>query len=144
MQVCQSKHIDGKRIMSEFILHVIYVGFATAFEPINMLLILCGVIGGLIFALLPGLNVAMIVILLVPITYSLDTLHAISLLVGAYVGGVYGGAITAILYNIPGDSIHVPMLEDGYGLARAGRSEERRGGKWGVGTGRSRGAREHE
>src|SRR3546814_19428097 len=71
MQVCQSKHIDGKRIMSEFILHVIYVGFATAFEPINMLLILCGVIGGLIFALLPGLNVAMIVILLVPITYSL-------------------------------------------------------------------------
>src|SRR3546814_2553497 len=97
-----------------------------------MVLVLCGVSGGLIFGLLPGLNVAMIGSLLVPITYSLDTRHAISLLVGAYVGGVYGGAITAILYNIPGDSIHVPMLEDGYGLAHAGRGGEAIG--WTVGA----------
>lgn len=97
-------------------------GFLTAISPFNLLLLVAGVILGLIFGVLPGLTLVMGVVLLLPFTYAMEPAQAIILLMGIYVAGTYGGAFTAILFNVPGEPIHVPMLWDGYPLARRGQA----------------------
>ncbi|MDE2572313.1 MAG: tripartite tricarboxylate transporter permease, partial [bacterium] len=103
-------------------LHLLFSGFGSVFNAESLILLLIGVVVGMVFALLPGLNLVMAVILLLPFTYSMTTLNAVFLLMGAYVGGTYAGVITAILFNVPGDSIHVPMLWDGHAMTRRGQA----------------------
>jgi putative tricarboxylic transport membrane protein len=61
------------------------------------------------------------VILVLPLTYKMDVTASIVLLTAMYVSGTYGGAFTAILFRIPGEPIDVPMLWDGYTMARNGK-----------------------
>jgi putative tricarboxylic transport membrane protein len=96
------------------------LGFVACFQPINFVLLVAGTIIGLLVGVLPGLTLVMGVVLALPFTYPMDVTPAIVLLTAMYVTGTYGGAFTSILFRIPGEPIHVPLLWDGYAMARQG------------------------
>ncbi len=96
-------------------------GFQTVlFDPINLFVLILGLVLGLIVAVLPGLTLVMGVVLALPFTYGMGILPALILLTAMYVSGTYGGAFTSILFRIPGEPMDVPMLWDGYTMARKG------------------------
>lgn len=95
-------------------------GFAACLTPLNLAMLTIGIVIGLLIGVLPGLTLVMGVILALPFTYKMDVTASIVLLTAMYVAGTYGGAFTAILFRIPGEPIDVPMLWDGYTMARAG------------------------
>lgn len=95
-------------------------GFIACFTPIHMLMLIAGLIVGLLVGILPGLTLVMGVVLFLPFTYQMDVTSAIILLTAMYVSGTYGGAFTSILFRIPGEPIHVPLLWDGYAMAKKG------------------------
>jgi putative tricarboxylic transport membrane protein len=95
-------------------------GFLQVLQPMNLLVLFIGLVLGMLVAVLPGLTLVMGVVLALPFTYSMELLPAIILLTAMYVSGTYGGAFTAILFRIPGEPIDVPLLWDGYTMARKG------------------------
>jgi putative tricarboxylic transport membrane protein len=95
-------------------------GFFACFNPANLLMLAIGIVVGLLVGVLPGLTLVMGVILVLPFTYTMDVTASIILLTAMYVSGTYGGAFTSILFRIPGEPIHVPLLWDGYAMARRG------------------------
>ena len=95
-------------------------GFGTVFQPLNLLFLFVGLVLGLLVAVLPGLTLVMGVVLALPFTYGMGVIPAVILLTAMYVSGTYGGAFTSILFRIPGEPIDVPLLWDGYPMARAG------------------------
>ncbi len=95
-------------------------GFLEVFQPFNLFILVIGLVLGMLVAVLPGLTLVMGVVLALPFTYSMGLLPAIILLTAMYVSGTYGGAFTAILFRIPGEPIDVPLLWDGYAMARKG------------------------
>jgi putative tricarboxylic transport membrane protein len=95
-------------------------GFLNCLTPLNLMMLVVGIVIGLLIGVLPGLTLVMGVILVLPFTYKLDITSSIVLLTAMYVSGTYGGAFTAILFRIPGEPIDVPMLWDGYTMARNG------------------------
>jgi putative tricarboxylic transport membrane protein len=95
-------------------------GFLTVLHPVNLLVLLIGLVLGLLVAVLPGLTLVMGVVLALPFTYKLGITPALVLLTAMYVTGTYGGAFTAILFRIPGEPIDVPLLWDGYEMAKNG------------------------
>jgi putative tricarboxylic transport membrane protein len=95
-------------------------GFLTVLQPLNLLALAIGLVVGLLVAVLPGLTLVMGVVLALPFTYKLGITPAIILLTAMYVTGTYGGAFTAILFRIPGEPIDVPLLWDGYAMAKKG------------------------
>lgn len=84
--------------------------------------IFLGAVSGLFVGSMPGLSVTMATALLVSITYTWDTNLAMGLIMGVYVVGVYSGAITAILINIPGAPSSVSTTLDGYPMAKKGQA----------------------
>src|SRR6266481_5305762 len=101
-------------------------GFGVALSPLNLLLMFVGVVLGIIIGVLPGLGGANGVAILLPLTFSMaqqpgGTTSAIILLSCIYWGALFGGAITSILFNIPGEPWSVATTFDGYPLARQGR-----------------------
>jgi putative tricarboxylic transport membrane protein len=105
--------------MQDILLHLAN-GFFTVFQPINFLVLMIGLVLGLLVAVLPGLTLVMGVVLALPFTYKMGITPAVILLTAMYVTGTYGGAFTAILFRIPGEPIDVPLLWDGYEMARRG------------------------
>ena len=104
-------------------------GFAIALSLKNLLLMFAGVILGVIIGVLPGLGGANGVAILLPLTFSMaqspgGTTSAIILLSCIYWGALFGGAITSILFNIPGEPWSVATTFDGYPLAQQGRAGE--------------------
>src|SRR3979490_1736702 len=104
-------------------------GFAIALSLKNLALMFAGVILGVIIGVLPGLGGANGVAILLPLTFSMaqspgGTTSAIILLSCIYWGALFGGAITSILFNIPGESHSVATTFDGYPLAQQGRAGE--------------------
>lgn len=85
---------------------------------------LFGTILGIIFSAIPGLNAAVGISLLLPVTFVLPPAAGILMLGGIYMGGQYGGAITAILINVPGAVENTPTAWDGHPMAVQGRSRE--------------------
>jgi len=108
----------------ESTLHNLAIGFAHVFEPANMLFLLVGIVLGLLVAVLPGLTLVMGVVLALPFTYSMHVIPAIILLTAMYVSGTYAGAWTSILFRVPGEPIDVPLLWDGYPMARKGEAAQ--------------------
>jgi putative tricarboxylic transport membrane protein len=96
-------------------------GFLACLTPVHLLMLVVGIIVGLLVGVLPGLTLVMGVVLVLPFTYQMDVTSSIILLTAMYVSGTYGGAFTSILFRIPGEPIHVPLLWDGYAMARGGR-----------------------
>src|SRR6187549_2623557 len=104
------------------ILQHLGLGFVHVFTPLNFAALVIGIVLGLLVAVLPGLTLVMGVVLALPFTYSMDVIPAIVLLTAMYVSGTYAGAWTSILFRVPGEPIDVPLLWDGYPLARKGQA----------------------
>lgn len=102
------------------ILYNLMLGFVGCFQPLNLILLVAGTILGLLVGVLPGLTLVMGVVLALPFTYPMEVTPAVVLLTAMYITGTYGGAFTSILFRIPGEPIHVPLLWDGYAMARKG------------------------
>jgi putative tricarboxylic transport membrane protein len=101
-------------------LDLIIASFADVFSPISFLLLTGGIIIGTIFGAIPGLTATMGVALFVPITFSLDPVTGLLLLLGIYIGGVSGGLISATLLGIPGTPSSVATTFDAYPMAKNG------------------------
>src|SRR3990170_144232 len=100
----------------------IALGLETALQPENILICLLGVTLGTAVGVLPGIGPTATVALLLPITFSFDPVASLIMLAGIYYGAQYGGATTAILLNLPGESSSVVTALDGHQMARQGRA----------------------
>ena len=87
-------------------------------------LVCLGSVAGLFVGAIPGLSVSMATALLVSITYTWETTNALATIMGVYVVGVFSGAVSAILINIPGAPSSVVTTLDGYPMARKGKAYE--------------------
>src|SRR5215212_223795 len=99
-------------------------GFAVVLSWQNLLYMVVGIVLGVIIGVLPGLGGANGVAILLPLTFSMSPTSAIILLSCIYWGALFGGAITSILFNIPGEPWSVATTFDGYPLAQQGRAGE--------------------
>jgi len=108
--------------MSELV--ALFHGFSIALEPTNLALMVGGIVLGVVIGVLPGLGGANGVAILLPLTFTLEPVSAIILLSCIYWGALFGGAITSILFNIPGEPWSVATTFDGYPMAQKGRAAE--------------------
>jgi putative tricarboxylic transport membrane protein len=108
----------------EGVLTQLGAGFVAVFSPPNLAALAVGLVVGLLVALLPGLTLVMGVVLALPFTYQMDVTSAVILLTAMYVSGTYAGAWTSILFRVPGEPIDVPLLWDGYAMARKGQAAQ--------------------
>jgi len=99
-------------------------GFAIALTPYNLMLMLIGILLGVIIGVLPGLGGANGVAILLPLTFTMPPTSAIIMLSCIYWGALFGGAITSILFNIPGEPWSVATTFDGHPMAQQGRADE--------------------
>lgn len=97
-------------------------GFSVALAPTNLLYALIGCVLGTLIGVLPGLGPAAGTAILIPVTFSLDPVGAIIMLAAIYYGAMYGGTITSILVNVPGEAASVITCLDGYQMAKQGRA----------------------
>ncbi len=106
------------------ILNYLSLGFSIALQPYNLLIALIGAFIGTIVGLLPGLGPINGVALLLPFAYTLGLPpeSALILLAAVYLGCEYGGRISAILINVPGDAAAIMSTLDGYPLAQQGKA----------------------
>ena len=99
-------------------------GFAVAMTLPNILYMLIGITLGVLIGVLPGLGGANGIAILLPLTFSMDPTSAIIMLSCIYWGALFGGAITSILFNIPGEPWSVATTFDGYPMAQQGKAAQ--------------------
>ncbi len=97
-------------------------GFAVALSFQNVVLMFVGILLGVLIGVLPGLGGANGVAILLPLTFSMSPTSAIIMLSCIYWGALFGGAITSVLFNIPGEPWSVATTFDGYPLAQKGKA----------------------
>lgn len=97
-------------------------GFEIALTPTNLLFVLIGVLLGQLLGLLPGIGPSAGMALLLPITFGLEPVSAVIMLAGIMYGGMYGGTLTSVLINVPGEAASIMTAVDGHKLARQGRA----------------------
>lgn len=100
---------------------VVLAGILAALEPINIAFIVLGVSLGILVGAIPGMSAPMAIAIGVPLTYAMNPVSAIAFLLGVHKGGEYGGAITSILINTPGEVSSALTALDGYPLAKQGK-----------------------
>lgn len=101
------------------------LGFQILFEePFLLVLLTIGIFIGMVFGAIPGLTAALAVSLLLPFTFAMTAYQGITTLIGAYVGGISGGLIAAILLNIPGSPASLVTCFDGSPMAKQGRPND--------------------
>ena len=98
------------------------MGFGVAFTPFNILMAVAGVMVGILIGALPGVGPPSGVAMLLPLTFGMDPTSGIIMLAALYAGTMYGGTITAVLINTPGESASVVTCLDGYQMALQGRA----------------------
>src|SRR5512144_602449 len=99
-------------------------GFAVVLQPYNIALMVLGIVLGVVIGVLPGLGGANGIAILLPLTFSMSPTSAIIMLSCIYWGALFGGAITSVLFNIPGEPWSVATTFDGYPLAQKGKAGE--------------------
>ncbi|MCC7418161.1 MAG: tripartite tricarboxylate transporter permease, partial [Acidobacteria bacterium] len=105
-------------------LSALFQGFAIALTPMNLVLMFAGILLGVVIGVLPGLGGANGIAILLPLTFTMPPTSAIIMLSCIYWGALFGGAITSILFNIPGEPWSVATTFDGYPMAQQGRAGE--------------------
>ena len=105
-------------------LNNLFGGFAVAMTLPNILYMLIGITLGVLIGVLPGLGGANGIAILLPLTFSMDPTSAIIMLSCIYWGALFGGAITSILFNIPGEPWSVATTFDGYPMAQQGKAAQ--------------------
>ncbi|MDH3320915.1 MAG: tripartite tricarboxylate transporter permease [Betaproteobacteria bacterium] len=98
------------------------LGFSVAVSPLNLVYLFLGVMIGMVVGIIPGFGPAAALAVLLPITFGMDPAGAVIMLAAIYYGAQYGGTITSILLNTPGESSSVASTFDGYPLAQQGRA----------------------
>lgn len=98
------------------------LGFSIALSPTNLLFAFLGVFLGTIIGALPGIGPSAGVAVLLPVTFGMSPVTAIIMLAGIYYGAMYGGTITSVLINTPGESSSVMTTLDGFQMALKGRA----------------------
>ncbi len=106
------------------ILELLLNGFAIAFEPLNLALIIVGCVVGLFIGAMPGLGSVNGVAILLPMTFLVPPTGAIIFLGAIYYGAMYGGAISSIMLGIPGASTAVATTFDGRPMALNGHADK--------------------
>jgi putative tricarboxylic transport membrane protein len=96
-------------------------GFVAAATPMHLLMCLLGVVLGQVIGVLPGIGPSAAIALLLPLTYGASPTGAIIMFAGLYYGAQYGGTLTSVLINVPGESTSVMTTLDGYQMALQGR-----------------------
>lgn len=94
------------------------------FDPKLLFLVAIGTFSGIYIGAIPGLSVTMAVSILISFTFAWEVNDALCLMVGIFMGGVYGGSRTAILLNIPGAPSAIATALDGYPMAQKGQAGE--------------------
>jgi len=104
----------------------LYLGFGVALTPYTLFLAVVGCFLGTVIGALPGLGPANGVAILIPLAFSLglDATQALVLMTSVYYGTMYGGRISSILLNIPGDEPAMMTTLDGFPMARHGRAAD--------------------
>lgn len=97
--------------------------FQQLFEFQNILLLVIGTGLGIVVGAIPGLTASMLIALTLPLTFHMDPVGAVTLLIGEYVGGISGGLITAILLRMPGTPASIVTTFDGYPMAQKNQAE---------------------
>ncbi|MET3662950.1 tripartite tricarboxylate transporter permease [Aquamicrobium ahrensii] len=97
-------------------------GFSISLQPHNLWYTFIGVFMGTVIGVLPGIGPSAAMALLIPFCYDLSSTSALIMMAGIYYGAQYGGAITSVLINTPGESSSVMTAIDGYQMARKGRA----------------------
>jgi putative tricarboxylic transport membrane protein len=97
-------------------------GFQIALTPFNVLMAVLGAALGTLIGALPGIGPVSGVALLLPLTFGMSPTSAVIMLAGIYYGSMYGGTITSVLINTPGESTSVVTCIDGYQMALQGRA----------------------
>ncbi len=98
------------------------LGFSVAVSPLNLVYLFVGVMIGMVVGIIPGFGPAAALAVLLPITFGMEPAGAVIMLAAIYYGAQYGGTITSILLNTPGESSSVASTFDGYPLAQQGRA----------------------
>ena len=98
------------------------MGFGVALTPFNLMMAVAGVMVGMLIGALPGVGPPSGVALLLPLTFGMDPTSGIIMLAALYAGTMYGGTITSVLINTPGESASVVTCLDGYQMALQGRA----------------------
>jgi putative tricarboxylic transport membrane protein len=96
-------------------------GFGLALEPHNLMWCFIGVLLGNLIGVLPGTGPLTAISMLLPLTFSLHPVPAVLMLAGIYYGSQYGGAIGAILLNLPSHPPHAVTCLDGYPMTQKGK-----------------------
>lgn len=96
-------------------------GLAIAVQPANLMFALIGVLLGTAVGVMPGIGPALTVALLLPISLSFGATGSLIMFAGIYYGGMYGGAISSILLNTPGETASIMTAVEGNKMARSGR-----------------------
>jgi putative tricarboxylic transport membrane protein len=99
----------------------LWYGFEVAMQPHNLWWSFVGVLIGNLIGVLPGLGALTAISMLLPLTYTMHAVPAVLMLAGIFYGSMYGGAIGAILLNLPSHPPHAVTCLDGYPMARAGK-----------------------
>ncbi|MCG7600132.1 tripartite tricarboxylate transporter permease [Halomonas sp. McH1-25] len=97
-------------------------GLAVVFQPMNLLILSSAVLIGFIGGALPGISGVILVVILLPVTYSMDPTAAFMFLTAIYGSTVFSGLITAILYRAPGTPEAVMTAFDGYPMTQQGQA----------------------
>ncbi len=93
-------------------------------DPTGILIFFAGLLGGMLFGAIPGINMLTLGAVILPFTVTMTPTHAIMLYSVIYCAGVFGGAITAILFNIPGSPENAPTAFDGYPMTLKGQASK--------------------
>ena len=97
------------------------IAFLTPLLDLQVLLtIAAGTLGGLVIGALPGLTATMGVALLIPLTFGMTPVMGLNMLIGIYIGGIYGGCVSSILLRTPGTPASAATVLDGYPMAQKG------------------------
>src|SRR5687767_6537548 len=99
-------------------------GFGVLADPMNLVYMGIGITLGVLIGVLPGLGGANGVAILLPLTFSMSPTSAIIMLSSIYWGALFGGAITSILFNIPGEPWSVATTFDGHPMAQQGKADQ--------------------
>lgn len=104
------------------IIHNLFGGLAAVMAPAPIAAIIAGVCVGIFFGAIPGISAIMAIAIILPLTFYVDPIVGIIMLLAVYKAGIYGGSISAILINTPGAAASFLTAQDGHALAKAGKA----------------------
>lgn len=100
------------------------IGLEAVMQPLPLLMLVVGVLGGVVIGALPGLTAVMAVAVLMPFTFGMEPLVGMMMMVGIYTSTIYAGSIPAVLMKVPGTPSSAAAVLDGYPMSQQGRAGE--------------------